>query len=78
MLYVQTDRATVTALDAETGHQLWAKDSRTAAIFPACPWRPDGDLLAMVNGSHVYVCNRYNGQLLYQDQVAGSPSGSPA
>ena len=36
------------------------------------------DLLAVVNGSRLYVCNRFNGQVVYQAQVDGSPCSSEA
>ena len=42
------------------------------------PLAVNGDLLATINGSELYVCNRYNGDLLYQNKIAGSPNGSPA
>ncbi len=76
-LYVQTNRANISALDAETGHQLWAKVIGRPD-FPSVPLVIDGDLLATINGSEIYVCNRYNGELLYQNRIAGSPNGSPA
>ena len=77
VLYVQTDRASVSAIDAETGHQLWAQRIGLPD-HPSMPLSACEDLLAVVNGSHGFVCNRFNGQVLYQAQVAGSPSNGAA
>ena len=36
------------------------------------------DLLAVINGSRLYLCNRFNGQVVYQAPAHGSPGGGPA
>ena len=76
-LYVQTNRAIISAIDAETGRQLWSK-AVGRPDFPSLPLAVNGDLLGTVNGSEIYVCNRYNGEVLYQNQLANSPNGGPA
>lgn len=76
-LYVQTNRAMVHAIDAETGETLWAKQVGR----PNHPSMTPGlsrDLLAIINGSRLYVCNRYNGDLLYEVQVDGAPGAGAA
>ena len=35
------------------------------------------DLLATVNGSRLFVCNRYTGEVLFETQVDGSPGAGP-
>ena len=77
VLYVQTDRASVSAIDAETGHPLWAQQIGLPD-HPSMPLSACADLLAVVNGSRVYVCNRFTGQTLYEAQVAGAPSNGSA
>ncbi len=77
VLYVQTDAASVCALDAETGHQLWSQQIGLPE-HPSMPLSACEDLLAVVNGSRLYVCNRFNGQVVYQAQVNGSPSNGAA
>jgi hypothetical protein len=75
-LYVQTDRAMIHAIDAETGATLWAKQVGRPdhpSVTPAA----GRDLLAVVNGSRLYVCNRYNGDLLYEIQLDGVPGAGP-
>ncbi|HUT10423.1 MAG TPA: PQQ-binding-like beta-propeller repeat protein [Thermoguttaceae bacterium] len=77
ILYAQTDRAMVHALDAETGKTLWAR----IIGRPDHPSMTPGlgrDLLAVVNGSRLYVVNRYNGDLLYEVQVGGAPGAGAA
>jgi len=77
ILYAQTDRAMVHAIDAETGKTLWAR----MIGRPDHPSMTPGlgqDLLAIVNGSRLYVVNRYNGDLLYEVQVGGAPGAGAA
>ncbi len=76
-LYVQTNRAMLHAIDAETGQTLWAKQvgrSNHPSLTPGL----GHDLLAVINGSRLYVCNRYNGNLLYEVQVDGVPGAGSA
>jgi outer membrane protein assembly factor BamB len=76
ILYVQTDRAMLHVIDAETGQTLWAKQvgqPNHPSLTPAV----GQDLLAVINGSRLYVCNRFNGDLLYQLQLEGVPGAGP-
>ena len=76
-LYVQTDRAVIHAINAETGETLWARQIGR----PNHPSMTPGlsrDLLGVVNGSRLYVCNRFNGDLLYEVEVGGAPGAGPA
>ena len=76
-LYVQTTGAMIHAFDAETGQTLWARQvgrPQHPSLMPAA-YR---DLLAAVNGSRLYLVNRYNGDVLYETEVQGAPSGGPA
>ena len=77
VLFVQTDRATVHALNAETGQALWDEQvgnpdhsTLTAGV--------DGELVAVVNGATLYVLNRYNGNLLWQTRFNGAPGAGAA
>lgn len=76
-LYVQTTRAMMQAIDAETGRTLWAKQvgrpehpSMTPGIYR--------DLLATINGSRLFVMNRYTGEVLFETQINGAAGGGPA
>ncbi|MHC4181037.1 MAG: outer membrane protein assembly factor BamB family protein [Planctomycetota bacterium] len=75
-LYVQSNRAMVHAIDAETGETLWAR-RMGRPNHPSLTPAADRDLLAILNGSRLYVCNRYNGDLLYEVQVDGVPGAGP-
>jgi len=76
-LFVQTDRAMVHAIDAETGRTLWAKQIGR-------PNHPSGTpglssrLLVVVNGSRLYAVNRRNGDLLFETQANGPPGAGAA
>ncbi len=77
ILYAQTDRAMVQAIDAETGATLWAKQIGR----PEHPSMTPGvghDLLAIINGSRLYVANRLNGKILLEKDIEGAPGAGPA
>ena len=77
VLYAQSNRATLEAIDAETGQKLWSK----MIGQPNHPSLPPGacrDLVATINGSTLFVMNRYTGDILYQTLVNGAPGGGPA
>ncbi len=77
ILYAQTDKAMVHAIDAETGATLWAKQIGR----PEHPSMTPGvgrSLLAIVNGSRLYVANRLNGKILLETDIDGAPGAGPA
>jgi outer membrane protein assembly factor BamB len=75
-LYAQTDKAVVHAIDAETGRTLWCKQVGQPK-YPSMPPDANRDLLAVVNGSRLYVLNRFNGDLLYQREIEDAPDAGP-
>ena len=76
-LYAQTDKAGTQAIDAETGKTLWSKQVG-APQHPSMTPGVHRDFLAVINGSRLYVLNRYNGDLLLETELAGSPGAGPA
>jgi outer membrane protein assembly factor BamB len=76
VLYSISDSAMVQAVDAETGAVLWAKQIGRAD-HPSMPLGVGGDMLAVVNGSRLYVANRHTGDILYEHNVDGAPGGGP-
>ncbi len=77
ILYAQTDRAIVHAIDAETGATLWIKQIG----LPEHPSMIPGvgrNLLAVVNGSRLYVADRFNGKILLETDIDGAPGAGPA
>jgi hypothetical protein len=77
VIYVQTDRANIHAVDAETGQSLWAAQVGRPDHPSVTPGACD-DLLATVNGSRLYVLNRYTGAVLQEVEVKGAPGGGVA
>ena len=77
VLYAQSDRAMVHAIDAETGATLWYRQVGRPD-HPSLTPGAGGDLLAVVNGSRLYVLNRFNGDLLLEKELSGAPGAGPA
>ncbi len=77
VLYAQSDRAMVHAIDAESGETLWARQIGRPD-HPSLTPGAGGDLLAVVNGSRLYVVNRFNGDLLLERELVGAPGAGPA
>ena len=76
-LYVQTDRAMVHCSDAETGKTRWARQIGRPNHPSLRPGVSD-DLLAVVGGSRLDVCNPYNGDRRYEVEVGGMPGAGAA
>lgn len=77
VLYAQTDSAMVHAIDAETGRTLWSQRIGR----PKHPsMTPDalGGLLAVVNGSRLYLVDRFDGKLLHEIEIKEAPGAGPA
>ncbi|HEY4760386.1 MAG TPA: PQQ-binding-like beta-propeller repeat protein, partial [Thermoguttaceae bacterium] len=77
VLYAQTDRAMVHAIDAETGATLWSKQIGRREHPSMTPGLGD-TFLAIINGSRLYVANRHNGDLLFETDIDGAPGAGPA
>jgi outer membrane protein assembly factor BamB len=77
VLFVQTDKATVQAIDAETGKTLWSKRVGNPA-YPSMRLGVNHDHLAIVNGSRLYVLNRHNSDLLLEKALTDVPGAGPA
>jgi len=76
-LFAQSDRATVHAIDAETGETLWSRQIGRPD-HPSTTPGPGKDMLAIVNGSRLYVANRHNGDVLFELDVDGAPGAGAA
>lgn len=76
-LYSVTNSGIVTALDAETGEQLWAKQvgkTGYAAFGPGA----NADRIGIVSGGKVYILNRKTGRLEFVRELGSAPSSGPA
>ncbi len=76
-LYAQSNRAVLEGIDAETGQKLWSK-MIGQPTHPTSTPSAHRDLVATINGSTLFVMNRYTGDILYQTLVNGAPGGGPA
>jgi hypothetical protein len=73
-LYAQTDRGMIRAYDAETGKPLWDSARQVGnPSYPSSPPALGGNLLAVTNGSQLYVLNRFTGDPLWDRQIDGVP-----
>jgi outer membrane protein assembly factor BamB len=76
-LFALTDQAMLTAIDASTGSALWSQPvgkRGSPCVTPAANSR----MVTVVNGTEVYVFNRFNGSLLWQTKLEFAPSAGPA
>jgi len=77
ILFVQTDQATLEAIDAETGKSLWVVQLGSpglSAVSPGFSHR----LVVVINGMDLYVLNRYNGRILWKAKLDGAPGAGPS
>jgi outer membrane protein assembly factor BamB len=79
VIYAETNRGLIQAYDAETGAPVWATARQVGnPDFPTSAAAVGGDLLAVTNGSRLYVLNRHSGDILWDDEIAGAPSAQIA
>lgn len=76
-LFVQTDCAVLQAIDAETGRTLWTKEVGRRG-FPSSRPAASQEMVAVVNGSTLYILHRQTGRLLWRREVDGVPGAGPA
>jgi outer membrane protein assembly factor BamB len=76
-LYAVTDSGILTALNAETGEQLWAKQvgkPGRAAFGPGA----NEKYLGIVSGAKLYLLDRRDGRALWVHELGSAPSSGPA
>jgi outer membrane protein assembly factor BamB len=76
-LFVQSERGSVHAFDAETGKSLWAR-SVGRHDYPTSAVGANDDYAAVVNGTTLYVFDRNTGQPAWERKVGGAPTAGPA
>ncbi len=76
-LFVQTDRGVLHTIDAETGQTLWLKEVGRRD-FPSLRPAASADMVAVINGSTLYILHRTTGRLLWERSVEGVPGAGPA
>ena len=76
-LYGVTDSGIITALNAETGEQLWARQvgrPGAAAFGPGA----NSDFISVVSGGRIFVLDRHNGRMKWVRELGSAPSSGPA
>ena len=76
-LFAQTNVAMVQALDPETGRSLWTRQVGNSS-FPSVPVAANGEYVAAVNGSTLYLLKRNDGSIILEKSLSGSPSSGGA
>ncbi|MEM9352983.1 MAG: PQQ-binding-like beta-propeller repeat protein [Planctomycetota bacterium] len=76
-LYATSSSGTVTAIDAVTGAELWVSNNGRANLVTSGVGT-NGDVVAMVNGSRLYVLDAGDGHVRWQRDLDGIPIGAPA
>ena len=76
-LFVVTDTAVLQAFDAETGRSLWATTVGSPDLLTLKPTAGE-HLVAVVNGSTIYILNRHTGVILWKRQTEGAVGAGPA
>jgi len=77
MLFAQSERGTLHAIDAETGQTAW--HTRVGnRDYPSLAATSDGKHVAVVNGGHLYVLDMATGEPLWEAEVPGAPAAPPA
>lgn len=75
-LFVQTERSTLFAIDAETGKMIWSKLVGNPDLV-SCKVGCNGQMVAVLNGSSLYLLNRINGRILWSRSFPGVPASGP-
>jgi outer membrane protein assembly factor BamB len=77
VLLILTDAGVMHALDADTGKTLWYTEignSNHPSLGPAA----NEELVAVINGSTLYLLDRADGSILSQRRIGGAPGAAPA
>ncbi len=76
-LYLVTNRATVQAINGETGETLWTKQIGRSD-FPTTAVAANDAQVAVCNGSTIYVLDRRTGGIVWSRVAIGSIAAGPA
>ena len=77
VLFVQTNRAVLHAIDAATGQTLWAQQIG-AADYPSLTPGANATMVSVINGSTLYVLNRFTGKVLWKVSLESAAGSGPA
>lgn len=77
LLLVQTDAGTLHALDSERGTTLWTQRVGNPR-HPTLRAGINKKWVAVINGSELYVIDRFSGKILWSTRCHGAPGAGPA
>lgn len=72
-LFVQTDRAIVHAIDAETGQTLWVR-TVGSPNHPSMALGANDEVVGVANGTTLYLIDRADGRIVWMRRVTGIPA----
>lgn len=76
LLLIATERAMLHAMDAETGQTIWVQQIGRPELPTLAP-SANKELVAVVNGSQLYMLLRKTGKLLWKAQLSSVPGAGP-
>jgi outer membrane protein assembly factor BamB len=76
-LYAVTDSGIVSAINSETGEQLWSKQIGKPG-HPAFGPGANSNFLGIVSGGKLYILDRNDGRLEWVRELGSAPSSGPA
>lgn len=76
-LFVLVDNGTVHSVDAETGRTNWVSQVGSPK-HPSMGPAANDQVVALVNGSKLYVVDRNTGRMLWSRETIGGPGAGPA
>ena len=76
-LFVSTDQGIVQSFDSESGRVLWTTQVGRPSYPTMTPAANDA-LVAVTNGSEIYVLDRRTGEFVWQEKLKGVPSAGAA
>jgi len=77
VLFVQTNRGMIHAIDAETGRTKW-RAQIGEPNYPSLGSGANDKYLGVVNGSTLYVVDRESGRQVWERRLSGAPGAGPA
>ncbi len=77
VLLLVTDAGVIHAMDANNGKTLWVTQFGNPN-YPSLGPAANNELVAVVNGSTLYLIDRHNGRIQSERRVGGAPGAGPA
>ncbi|MDO4586729.1 MAG: PQQ-binding-like beta-propeller repeat protein [Planctomycetia bacterium] len=76
VLFVVTDGGTIQTINADTGTTIWQRRFGLGYLFTTAA-SANSKVVGIINGTTLYLFDRFNGKLLLEKALNGNPSGGP-